>query len=244
MDTMIAAEQVSPRILVIVPAWNEEDSIARTLEDLRANRLVSVVVVDDGSTDATAERARSLGAVVLGLPFNVGIGGAVQTGMMYADRRGFEVAVQFDADGQHLAEEIGRLIDPILRGTADVVIGSRFLRRGFRGSRLRRLGTTLLNTVNSALIGARITDSTSGFRAYGTGAIRFLAREYPHDYPEPEVLLALARRGFRLREIDVAMRPRINGSSSITAWRSVYYMLKVPLAIAIGATRKKRGSTA
>jgi hypothetical protein len=160
----------------------------------------------------------------------------VQTGLLFADRGRFDVAGQFDGDGQHRADQVPLLIDALR--DSDVALGSRFTGAGdYRGSSLRRLGTWLFNIANSILLGQRFTDSTSGFRAYNRAAIQFLAVNYAHDYPEAEAILPLARAGFRLTEVAVEMRPRHHGTSSITLWRSLYYMIKVPLAILVGATR-------
>ena len=230
------------RLLFIVPAFNEEASIAAVVRELRTGHpSASVVVVDDGSTDATGMNARCAGARVVPLPFNLGIGSAVQAGLLVAAAERFDIAVQVDADGQHPATEIAKLLGPIERGEADVVIGSRFIgESAYRTPPARRIGIAIFRLINKMLTGETITDSTSGFRAFGSAAIRLLAAEYPHDYPEPEVFVFLCRNGFRVREVPVAMRPRIEGRSSITLMRSAYYMLKVPLASLVGATRRRK----
>jgi glycosyltransferase involved in cell wall biosynthesis len=186
--------------------------------------------------------ARGLGVHVLSLPCNLGIGGAVQTGLLFAREHRYEVAVQFDGDGQHRADQVSALLAPLQAGEADVVIGSRFLQKSeYRAPLARRIGIAVFAWVNSLVLRRRITDSTSGFRAYDAAAIGFLAREYPHDYPEPESVVTLARHGFVVREVPVQMRERQGGRSSITLLRSIYYMLKVLIAIVVGATREKRG---
>jgi|SRR5579883_1624205 len=231
------------RLLFIVPAYNEAASLPGVVADLRAHYpTADIVVVNDGSTDDTAAVARRLGVHLLDLPYNLGIGGAVQTGLLFAERGGYDVAVQFDGDGQHRADEVCILLDALAVTGADVVIGSRFLQRTpYRGQPARRLGIAVLRAVISLLLGQRITDSTSGFRAFNRAAIRFLARRYPQDYPEPESVVTLCREGFRLYEAPVRMRERQAGRSSITPLRSAYYMAKVLLAVAIGASRGPEG---
>lgn len=232
------------RVLFIIPAYNEEASLGAVVGDLRAaHPAADIVVINDGSTDRTATVARRLGVALLDLPYNLGIGGAVQAGLLYAARGGYDVAVRCDSDGQHRADQIGALLDPVLRGEADVVIGSRFLVPGdYRAPLARRCGIAVFQIVNSLLLRQRITDNTSGFWAYGRRAIVFLAREYPHDYPEPEAVVTLCRHGFRVGEVAVAMRERQGGRSSITPLRSIYYMGKVLLAIGISATRRSGGA--
>lgn len=232
------------RSLVIVPAYNEAAAIAATIADIRAGFPdAAIVVVNDGSRDGTAEAARRAGVAVLDLPFNLGIGGSVQAGLKYAVKCGFDVAVQVDGDGQHPGCEIPKLIAPILAGEADVVIGSRFLpgSNGFRSSRERRAGIFLFRLLNRLFIRQKITDATSGFRAFNRESQAVLAESYPRDYPEPEAVVLLARRGFRLLEVPVAMRERQGGASSIHGWRAYYYMLKVILSLSIEMLRKRNG---
>jgi len=236
--------QQSVRIAVIIPAFNEAASIAETIADAASLALdQELVVVNDGSRDATSSIARASGrATVLDLPVNLGIGGAVQTGFRYAARAGHDIVVQFDGDGQHVAAEIERLIAPIRAQQADVVIGSRFAERGstpgaFRSTRSRRLGIRLLALANWLLAGRWVRDSTSGFRAYNREAVAFLADRYPADYPEPEALVLLGRNGFRLVEVPVVMRERQGGRSSIAGLRSAHYMIKVLLAMLMTALR-------
>lgn len=230
------------RILAIIPAFNEEANIARVVGSLRTQApQIDVVVVNDGSSDATSTIARQSGALVLDLPFNLGIGGAVQSGLLYARDSGYDAALQFDGDGQHPANEIFKLIERLARGDADVVIGSRFVRRSaYQGSASRRLGIALLAAVNAIILHKRIADSTSGFRLFNRSAIEFLSEDYPHDFPEPESIVTLCRNGFRVVEEPVEMKPRQGGQSSLTLTRSVYYMLKVLTATLIGATRSRR----
>lgn len=230
-----------PRTLAIIPAFNEAAAIAGTLANLKAEAPhVDILVVNDGSFDHTSKEARDTGlAAVVDLPCNLGIGGAVQTGFKYADRAGYDVAIQFDADGQHLAQEIDRLVAPLIVGEADVVLGSRFLgERTFQSTQARRIGIYLFYLLNSWLIRQPITDNTSGFRAYNRRAIAFLSDHYPMDYPEPEAVIMLGKNGFALKEVPVAMQERQGGVSSINLRRSVYYMVKVMLAILMTAVRE------
>jgi glycosyltransferase involved in cell wall biosynthesis len=227
--------------VAIVPAYNEEGSIARVVEELRAfDGGLEVVDVDDGSTDHTAEIAREHGAHVVRLPFNLGIGGAVQTGFRYAWEHDFDVAVRVDGDGQHDPSELDAVLAPILAGEADIVVGSRFMGGdGYRSSRSRRVGIRLLALAVSALTRQRITDPTSGFQAANRKGIRLFAADYPHDYPEAEAAVMVSKHALRLREVPVAMRARETGRSSITALRSVYYMVKVVLAIFVALFRRR-----
>ena len=228
------------RSIAIVPAYNEADSLGSVLEEIRAaDPELEVVVVNDGSTDATASVAAAAGAAVVNLPFNVGIGGAVQTGYQYALEHGFEVAIQVDGDGQHDPREIGLVLAPILDGQADLVVGTRFVKGGgYRGTRLRRVGIRIFAAVVSLLVGQRVSDTTSGFRAVNRKALKLFAAEYPHDYPEVESIVLLSKHHLRMLEVPVQMRVRETGNSSITAMRSAYYMIKVLLALFIGMFRR------
>ena len=219
---------------------NEEKTIGRVIDEIRAfDPGFEVVVVDDGSVDRTATIAERRGVLVLRLPFNLGIGGAVQTGYQYARDNGFELAVQVDGDGQHDPTEIARLVQPILDGRADMVVGTRFAEGGgYRGTRLRRVGIHLFAAVVSLMVRQRVTDTTSGFRAVNRMGIRLFAADYPHDYPEVEATVLLARHKLTMIEVPVVMRIRETGQSSITAVRSVYYMIKVLLALFIGLFRR------
>jgi glycosyltransferase involved in cell wall biosynthesis len=200
-----------------------------------------IVVVDDRSTDDTTDRVRACGAGLLRLPFNLGIGGAVQTGFRYARRCGYRYAFQFDGDGQHPADEVARLLGPLRADEADVVIGSRFLeKKGFQSTALRRIGIHLFQGLSRVTSAHRISDTTSGFRAYNARAFSFLADNYPSDYPEVEAITLLSRRGFRIVEVPVAMRERQGGVSSISTPRSLYYLVKVSLASLV-SVGKRRG---
>jgi glycosyltransferase involved in cell wall biosynthesis len=221
------------RILAVVPAFNEGRAIGGVVDELlRVSPAVDAVVIDDGSRDDTARAAERAGARVLQLPFNLGIGGAVQTGFQFAVRNGYDVVVQVDGDGQHIPAEIPSLLAAMKRTGADVVIGSRFLdERGYTTSSIRRIGTRVFALVNSIALRQKITDNTSGFRAFNLGAVRFLSENYPQDYPEPESVILLGRNGFVLQEIPVRMREREYGRSSISSIQAFYYMVKVLLAI-------------
>jgi hypothetical protein len=229
-------------ILVIVPAYNEGKNITRVIEDLKGIDLgLDILVVNDGSADDTSWVARATGkALVVDLPRNLGIGGAVQTGFKYASRNEYLAAVQFDGDGQHLASELPKLLKVLEERGASLVIGSRFLQKhdGFRSTFIRRIGIVTFQILNSLLIGQKVTDNTSGFRAYDQKAIHFLAKYYPVDYPEPEAIILLGRNGFRIEEEIAVMRERQEGESSITGLKSAYYMVKVILAIIMTALRK------
>jgi hypothetical protein len=231
---------VALRRVAVVPALNEESSIGGVIDEIRSfDPDLDIVVVDDGSTDNTSRVATARGAHVLRLPFNLGIGGAVQTGFRYAHEQEFELAVRLDGDGQHDASQLGLLLGPILDGTADIVIGSRFAARGgYRSSLSRRFGIGILAGVVSLLVRQRLTDPTSGFQALNRHAIRLFAADYPHDYPEVEATVMLFKHRLRVAEVPVRMRERSAGRSSIGAAASVYYMVKVLLAIVIAMFRR------
>ena len=230
------------RRLAIVPAFNEEEAIGRVVEEIRAyDPHLEIAVIDDGSHDRTAQVARAAGARVLRLPFNLGIGGAVQTGFRYAHENDFKLAVRVDGDGQHDPAQLGAVIEPVLRGEADIVVGSRYLSPGgdgYRSSVPRRVGIRILASVVSLRTGQRITDPTSGFQALNRKAIALFAADYPHDYPEVEALVLLLRHRLGLREVPIEMRPRAAGRSSIQTLSSGYYMVKVLLALLVGSFRR------
>jgi glycosyltransferase involved in cell wall biosynthesis len=225
--------QGSPKVLIIIPAYQEEDNISRVLEDIRTHLPEpDILVVNDGSTDRTASRARQSGVRVIDLPFNLGIGAAVQTGFQYAAAHRYTAAVQIDADYQHPAEEAPRLLKTLEEEKADLVIGSRFIApTGYRGAWLRRLGNLIFQWANALIVGQRIVDNTSGFRAYSERAIAILAQNYLGEYPEPESISYLDASGCKLVEIPVKMRSRSAGSSSITPFKSIYYMVRVLISI-------------
>lgn len=230
-----------PKTLVVLPALDEAGNIAGTVERIRGHvPFADVLVINDGSSDNTALVAQEAGAIVLNMPYNVGIGAAVQTGFKYAARYGYEVVVRNDGDGQHSADDIVRLLDTLLQNEVDVVTGSRFLGDGDYGTPLmRRAGIGLLSGLLTLITRQRITDPTSGFAAFNSRAISLFARLYPHDYPEPEAVVLLHKSGLRLREIPVTFHNREHGTSQFTApTRSAYYMVKVILAILINLLRR------
>jgi glycosyltransferase involved in cell wall biosynthesis len=228
------------KILVIVPAYNEEKSLPGVLLDLESQtKDMDVLIVDDGSQDATPHLLEIRKANAMRLPFNLGIGGAMQAGYLYADRQGYDIAIQFDGDGQHMASEVAKLLRPLLADSADLVVGSRFLAPGdYNATVLRKLGMQIFSFLLSRILGTRVTDTTSGFRAANRRVIEYFSRHYPEDYPEVETLVLLHKNGFRMLEVPVAMRGRTEGRSSITPIRSVYYMVKVILAVLVDLLKK------
>jgi glycosyltransferase involved in cell wall biosynthesis len=230
------------KILIIVPAYNEEASLPGVIRDLREHiPAAEVLVINDGSRDATVRVARKMGVKVVDLPFNLGIGGAVQAGYRYAERNGYDIAVQFDGDGQHLAVEVNKLIEPIVTKQVDLVVGSRFLTTGgYKAPVFRKLGIGIFSFVLSRILDMTVTDSTSGFRAGNRRVIEFFARNYPDDYPEVESLVLLHKMNMRMVEVSTTMRERTGGKSSITPIRSIYYMTKVLMAIFIDLMKKVR----
>jgi glycosyltransferase involved in cell wall biosynthesis len=234
----------SCRALVIIPAYNEEDSLAHVIDCVRASApLVDIVVVNDGSMDRTASIAREKGVILLDLPYNLGIGGAVQTGYKFAADRGYDIAIQVDGDGQHPAEEIPKLIDILQGKRSDMAIGSRFVagRSDYNTPLARLVGIRMLSAGISLLARQRITDPTSGFRAVNRDVIRLLARMYPRDYPEPEAVVLLLRAGYSIAEVPVRMEQRLGGISSITLLNGLFYVVKVLLAIAIDIVESPTG---
>ncbi len=225
------------RILIIVPAHNEAESIPAVLADLSRNvPQADVVVVDDASTDATADVARAGGATVLSLPCNLGVGGAVQTGYKFAARYGYDIAVQFDGDGQHRANRIAALIEPILTGRADLVVGSRLLGGlKFRFHILRLMGSRLLSLLVSAICRKRLTDPTSGFRGAGKEMIEFFAEHYPQTYlgDTAEALVWAARDGMTITEVPARMNQRVSGRSAIGAISGFWSTLRIILAVLV-----------
>jgi glycosyltransferase involved in cell wall biosynthesis len=232
------------RNLAIVPAFNEADSIAPTVAAIHQWAPdFDVLVVDDGSTDATAQRASRAGAMVLRMPFNLGIGGAMQAGYIYALEHRYEIAVQVDGDGQHDPRHIHQLLDHLREDPElNMVTGSRFLAssgEGFQSSAARRAGIRIFSSLVSLITGQRVTDPTSGFRMTNRRGIELFARDYPHDYPEVEAILLMHAHRLRSCEIPVLMQPRLSGVSAISSTQSVYYMVKVLLAVFVGLFRRR-----
>ncbi|MCJ8014419.1 glycosyltransferase family 2 protein [Paenibacillus sp. KQZ6P-2] len=225
------------KVLVIIPAYNEELSIQHVIHEIQSYMPeVDILVINDGSTDHTAAVAKEAGAIVLSMPFNVGIGGGMQTGYMYARDHNYDVAVQMDADGQHAAADLQSLLSEIQEN--DMVIGSRFLEKtSYRSSFMRKLGIRFFSMLVSLVTRQRFTDTTSGFRAAGRRVIELYANYYPIDYPEVESIVYLTRKKCRLVEVKAEMRQRETGKSSITPIKSAYYMVKVTLSVLISAVR-------
>lgn len=223
------------KTLIIIPAYNEAIAIQKVIGEVREKvSFADIVVIDDGSQDATCARAQEMGVTVVSLPVNLGIGGAVQTGFKYAFAHGYDIAVQVDGDGQHDPQYVTHLIKPIAENQADMVIGSRFLQKqGFQSTFWRRCGIRVFQFMHRSLLGIHIADSTSGFRAYNRQAIALLRQLYPSDFPEPEAIILLSKKGFRIREVPVAMRARVGSVSSISGLKPLYYMVKVIFSILI-----------
>jgi glycosyltransferase involved in cell wall biosynthesis len=232
------------RILVIVPAFNEAKNLPRVIARLNAAGCADICVVDDGSSDDSAAVAARLGVTVLRSPINLGIGGAVQTGYLWAAAHDYDAAIQVDGDGQHDPSYIADALRPLRAGTADMVIGSRFRHAGgFRSTWLRRLGIHYLVWLLRVRCGARVTDPTSGFRAAGRQAIQLFAKNYPSDYPEPEAIALLLGAGLRVAEVPVRMEHRVHGKSSIGGFNTLYYLIKVSLALLLSPAARSAGRT-
>jgi glycosyltransferase involved in cell wall biosynthesis len=228
--------------LAVVPAYNEEATVASVVRALHQHApKYDVLVVDDGSTDLTAERSRAAGAPVVRLPFNLGIGGAVQAGFTYAREHDYDFMAQVDGDGQHDPGQLAKLEHAMADDrTLDMVCGSRFLRKKqYPAPISRRTGIHIFAFILSRVIGQRVSDPTSGFRLYNRRAIGLFARDYPHDYPEVEAVLMLHHHRLRMQEVAVRMFARGGGASSINSGKSVYYMVKVLLAIFVGLLRRR-----
>jgi len=227
--------------IAIIPAFNEEKNIEKVILSVKQWQPdFDIVVINDGSVDLTSKVARQTKqAVVIDLPANIGIGGAVQTGFIYSRRKNYDLTVQIDGDGQHDAAEIEKLIEPILTRKADMVIGSRFLSQSkYKGTIWRRLGIKIFTLLNLIFLREKITDSTSGFRAFNRRAIEILSQDYPDDFPEPEIIFFLKKKGLKVMEVPVSMNFRQAGRSSLTLFKSIYYMIKVTLAISVLMLRK------
>ncbi|HSN28546.1 MAG TPA: glycosyltransferase family 2 protein [Kofleriaceae bacterium] len=229
------------RLLVIVPAYNEQDALGGVLRELRAQAR-DVLVIDDGSRDRTSDVARDAGARVLRLSRNLGIGGAVQAGLRVAHREGYDAAVQLDGDGQHPPSELPRLLET----EGDLVVGTRYRgKHGFQSTWLRRLGSWWIRTLLRVVVRLKVSDPTSGYRVYRRRALQLFDDTYPYDFPEPESLAIARAAGLDVKEVAVTMRDRQGGSSSIKAFDSLYYMIKVTVAVlltyarAVGRARKE-----
>ena len=228
-------------LMVLIPALNEEEAIGAVVSAARQVLDGDVVVVDDGSTDATMQKAMAAGATVLPLPYNLGVGGAIRTGLRYAEKMGYRAVVQLDGDGQHEAEEAKKLLDALDATGVDLVIGSRFA-AGYKVSIGRRSMMRILSAIITRGLGTRVTDTTSGFRAMGPRCIAAFASHYPVDYLSDtvEALLLAGRAGLRVTEVDVRMQPRQGGTASASSLRSIYHLLRLFLIIILSAIRGRR----
>ena len=232
------------KALAVVPAYNEEESLLSTVNEIRSKApQVDIVVVDDGSKDATAQRAREAGVSVLVLPVNLGVGAALQTGFRFALQEGYDAAVQVDADGQHDPADLPALLAPLENGEAELSIGSRFLEgsEAFRSPWTRKVGMSIFSMLTSLAVGRRLTDTTSGLRAYGRRVMGLCLDYFPQDFPDAPLLIWLARNGVRWVEVPVHMRPRKAGKSFYTFTRSIYYPYKTVLASLIACLRTVPG---
>jgi hypothetical protein len=230
----------SERILIIIPAYNEQGAIRSVVQGVRAaSPAADVLVINDGSRDNTAQEAEAAGALVVQHPFNLGIGGAVQTGLKFAEAHGYDYVIRLDGDGQHNAEEIQLFIEQLAAGRADLVVGSRFLssKVDWHIPWARRAGIFFFGWMVSLLIGKRATDTTSGFCGMNRAAIQVLARYLPQDYPDVESRVIVHKAGLRQIELPVNMRARMAGVSSINRWKSIYYAFKVSVAMLTSALK-------
>lgn len=226
--------------LVIIPAFNEEGNLEKTIKDIKDNAPdFDYVIINDCSTDKTLEMCRRHGFSYLNLPVNLGIGGAVQTGYRYAYYHGYDIAVQFDGDGQHSASHLEDMVTTLIDTESDMVIGSRFIEKeGFQSSGLRRIGIKYFTGIIKLLTGKKITDPTSGMRMVNKKLLEKFTDEYPKDYPEPESVVTILAEKYKVTEIPVVMNEREEGVSSISLKNSVYYMIKVSFAILIARMKK------
>ncbi len=226
--------------LVIIPAFNEEGNLEKTISDIKNNAPdFDYVIINDCSTDKTLEMCRKHGFSYLNLPVNLGIGGAVQTGYRYAYYHGYDIAVQFDGDGQHSAAHLENMVSELLKTDSDMVIGSRFIEKeGFQSSGLRRIGIKYFTVLIKILTGKKITDPTSGMRMVNRKLLERFTDEYPKDYPEPESVVTILSEKYKVTEIPVVMNEREEGVSSISLKNSIYYMIKVSFAILIARMKK------
>lgn len=228
--------------LLIIPAYNEEKNILKTYQKVKKNGKYDAIVINDGSTDSTLQVLEKNNIPHINLIANLGIGGAVQTGYKYALKKGYEIAVQFDGDGQHDINYVEKIIDPIKKKEANFVIGSRFIDHtssDFKSTKARRVGIKIISFLIKIFTGKKIADPTSGFRAADREIIQVFAKSYPAEYPEPESTVSLIKNNFKIMEIPVAMKEREAGKSSIHTWKSVYYMMNVAISIFICSIKKK-----
>lgn len=221
------------KIMVVIPAYNEEKNISGVVKAVKSHHPeVDAVVINDGSRDRTGLEAQGAGAFVINLPQNLGIGGAVQTGYIYAKTKGYDAVIQIDGDGQHNPKDLSRLIDSIAKDEADMVIGSRFVKKtDYESSKMRKLGINFFSKLVSIACRRDFYGTTSGYRAVNKKGIELFSRYYPRDYPEVETIVYASKMGIRIKEISVDMNKRLGGKSSITPLKSIYYMIKVTCSI-------------
>ena len=236
------------KVLLIIPAYNEEENIISTCNKIRSynenfGTSYDFVVINDGSKDSTSALCHENNVKIIDLVENLGIGGAVQTGYKYALENGYDVAIQFDGDGQHDVSYVKKLLEPIKNDEADFVIGSRFVKdseSAFKSSFIRRVGINIISFAVKIVSGKKIFDTTSGFRAASRKIIELFAKSYPTEYPEPITNAEILCLGYKVKEVGVSMEERVGGVSSIRAWKSVYYMINVILSILICSSKRKR----
>lgn len=232
------------KILLIIPAYNEEKNILNTVENIKkVDDRLDYIVINDGSKDATLQVLENNNIKHINLIQNLGIGGAVQAGYKYAYENKYDIAVQFDGDGQHDVKYVQKICEPIIQGKTNICIGSRYLDNStsnFKSTFMRRVGKNIISMILKICIKVKITDPTSGFRATDKNIIKLFAEDYPTDYPEPESLVNVIKENYKILEVPVSMNERKEGVSSIHAWKSVNYMLKVSMAIIIDSLNKKK----
>ncbi len=234
------------KVAIVIPCYNEAGNIERVIDQIRSlpsNTAYELhpIPVNDCSTDHTLDIVKGLGVQYLNLPINLGIGGTVQAGFKYAFHENFDIAIQLDGDGQHPPSEIHKIVEPLVNNEADIIIGSRFLdKEGFQSSIMRRFGIKYFYWLNKGLTGLKIHDGTSGFRAFNKKALKLVHANYPDDYPEPEAIVLFHLQGLTFKEVPVIMKARDFGESSIQSFKSVYYMLKVTIAILSTYIKLKR----
>jgi glycosyltransferase involved in cell wall biosynthesis len=229
------------KVLMVIPAYNEESNILNTCDSIKKyNSSLDIIVINDGSKDKTEMILSDNKINHVTLVSNLGIGSAVQTGYKYAYEHDYDIPIQFDGDGQHDAKYIEKIIDPIDSGQADFVIGSRFIGNisEFKSTQARRAGIRVISFRIKRLTGRRVTDPTSGFRAANRQIIKMFAYDYPTEYPEPESIVTLIRKNYRIVDVPVKMNERIGGVSSIRAWKTIYYMINVCLSIIINSLKR------
>lgn len=228
------------RKLVIIPAYNEQGGIVKTVRDVKEHAPeFDYIIINDCSTDHTLDVCRENGFSVVNLPVNLGIGGGVQTGYVYGFRNGYDVAVQFDGDGQHNARYLNEMAEKLEKEHLDMVIGSRYIKKeGFQSTGLRRMGIKYFTWLIKLVTGKKIKDPTSGMRMVNREVMELYAKNYPKDYPEPESVVMILKKGKRVEEMPVQMNAREEGVSSISPKKSIYYMIKVSLAILMASLRR------